>query len=538
MAVDLTAGGAMRAGVSVVPLRVLGDERLARMVGGEDERAFAALYGRYRQPLYGYCYSILCHAADAQDALQSTFAAAYAALRDGRRDAPLRPWLYRIAHNEAVSVLRRRRAHGELSEEIPASGGRVEDCAAERERLALLVADLRQLPERQRSALIMREFSGMSHNSIAVALRTSVAAAKQAIFEARRSLAELERGRSMSCQEVCRIVSDRDGRALRSRRVRSHLRACAECGAFAAAIPRRSADLRALGPALAPTVAAGVLARAMGGVGSGVGGPGSAGVGIEGTAALGLANVKVAAALLLTAATTVGGALEVNRLLPGSRSDPQQQRVRLLSERESQRASDSRLAVLRAAAGRQGAGRRADAGGKPVAGRTESRAAQTARGSTGVARVGASGSVAGARSGPAGPSATADADDPSADAGDAPPPSDAVRGWTQRSHPPGPSSGRGLASTPPGAARGSAGRGSASSSASPGQPLHAEASRAGGAQRSTSTPADARPATGAGPPGGGAGPQLALPPASSLTGSVPPGLAEPRTPRGTAHPPA
>src|SRR5436190_12234112 len=173
----------MQAPASAVPLTLLGDERLARMVGGGNERAFVALYGRYRQRLYGYCYSILCDVADAQDALQSTFAAAYAALRDGRRDAPLRPWLYRIAHNEAVSVLRRRPAHSELSEEIPASGERVEERAAQRERRARMVAGLRQLPERRRSALIMREFSGMSHNSIAVALRTAVGGAKQSIFE-------------------------------------------------------------------------------------------------------------------------------------------------------------------------------------------------------------------------------------------------------------------------------------------------------------------------------------------------------------------
>src|SRR5437763_5462561 len=57
------------------------------MLGGGSERGFVARYGRYRQRPYGYCYSLLCDVADAQDALQSTFAAAYAALRDGRRDA-------------------------------------------------------------------------------------------------------------------------------------------------------------------------------------------------------------------------------------------------------------------------------------------------------------------------------------------------------------------------------------------------------------------------------------------------------------------
>jgi DNA-directed RNA polymerase specialized sigma24 family protein len=99
------AGGAWRG----APFALLGDERLAQRVGAGDERAFAVVYERYHQMLYRYCRSILRDDADAQDALQSTFAAAFAALRTGQRDAPMRPWLFRIAHNESVSVVRRRR---------------------------------------------------------------------------------------------------------------------------------------------------------------------------------------------------------------------------------------------------------------------------------------------------------------------------------------------------------------------------------------------------------------------------------------------
>src|SRR5437764_1296239 len=92
------------------PLRFahIGDELLARHAARGSERAFAALYERYHQPLYRYCRSILRNDPDAQDALQSTFAGALQALKRNHRDAPLRPWLYRIAHNEAITVLRRR----------------------------------------------------------------------------------------------------------------------------------------------------------------------------------------------------------------------------------------------------------------------------------------------------------------------------------------------------------------------------------------------------------------------------------------------
>src|SRR5947209_7628751 len=243
---------------------VLGDERLARLAAAGHTRAFAVVYERHHQALYRYCRSILRNDPDAQDALQSTFAAAFAALGRGLPDAPIRPWLFRIAHNEAVSTLRRRRLTADLSEASEWCTTSVEDQVEERAELGLLLRDLRELGERQRSALVMRELSGLSHEEIAIALRTSVGAAKQTIYEARRSLFEFAEGRAMPCDEIRRTISDADGRALRSRRVRAHLRGCTPCTAFAAAIPARSSDLRALAPPLPTLVAAGLLEQIVG----------------------------------------------------------------------------------------------------------------------------------------------------------------------------------------------------------------------------------------------------------------------------------
>src|SRR5512142_2508170 len=103
--VEARVGGVSRG----APFGLLGDERLVRLAAAGHERAFAIVYERHHQALYRYCRSILRNDADAQDALQSTFTAAFAALGRGSPDAPIRPWLFRIAHNEAVSALRRRR---------------------------------------------------------------------------------------------------------------------------------------------------------------------------------------------------------------------------------------------------------------------------------------------------------------------------------------------------------------------------------------------------------------------------------------------
>src|SRR3954454_15259587 len=82
---------------------------------------FTTVYERHHRALYRYCRSILRHEQDAQDALQSTLTRAFAALDDGPADVEMKPWLFRIAHNEAISILRRRRATLELDDR-PAAG--------------------------------------------------------------------------------------------------------------------------------------------------------------------------------------------------------------------------------------------------------------------------------------------------------------------------------------------------------------------------------------------------------------------------------
>jgi hypothetical protein len=113
----------------------------------------------------------------------------------------------------------------------------------------------------ERGALLMRELSGLSHDEIAVALDTSAGAAKRAIFDARRGLAEFAEGRAMCCEEIQRCVSDGDRRVLRGRRLRAHVRDCAGCAAFSAAISAGRGELQALVPALPPVVSAAMLTR-------------------------------------------------------------------------------------------------------------------------------------------------------------------------------------------------------------------------------------------------------------------------------------
>jgi RNA polymerase sigma factor (sigma-70 family) len=275
-----------------------------------DPAAFTALYQRHHQELYRYCRAILRNDEDARDALQSTMAKAFAALRDESRDFELRPWLFRIAHNEAISILRRRRDTTHLDAVPQVAVDSLPGRVADRQRLAELRADLAELPERQRSALVLRELSGLGHKEIAEVLSSSPSAVKQSIFEARKALHEYAEGREMTCDAVQRAMSDADGRVLRGRRIRAHLRSCRSCRDFRTALRTRPADLRALGAPLPVGASAALLGTLLPSAGGG-------GLAAGGSAAAGgaLAGVAAKAAVVATVGAVAVGAVTADRAL-------------------------------------------------------------------------------------------------------------------------------------------------------------------------------------------------------------------------------
>ena len=86
------------------------DEALAERVQRGDALAFEALVERYHRPIYHFAYRLLGRAEDAEDATQDVFIQGYAALPRARLDVPLRPWIYRIARNRCLDLLKRQRA--------------------------------------------------------------------------------------------------------------------------------------------------------------------------------------------------------------------------------------------------------------------------------------------------------------------------------------------------------------------------------------------------------------------------------------------
>jgi RNA polymerase sigma factor (sigma-70 family) len=295
-------------------LRVLGDDRLFRLAAAGDSRAFEVIYERHHQALYRYCRSIVGNAEDAADALQSTMASALRGLAGERREIALRPWLFRIAHNESVSVLRKRRPQATIDDALELEAP-VHDPAV-KQRLSELVADLRELPDAQRGALVMHELSGLPYREVAGAFEVTEAHARQLVYEARSALQDLAEGRDMECEQVRRTISDGDRRVLRGRRIRSHLRTCSGCTGFEQLLRTRRRDLAAIAPPLPAALAAGLLHKVLGGAGSAGGGAAAASSGGAGIGSMLVGKLaapvltKVVAAVAITAAAGAG-AVEV-----------------------------------------------------------------------------------------------------------------------------------------------------------------------------------------------------------------------------------
>jgi RNA polymerase sigma factor (sigma-70 family) len=152
------------------------------------DQAFVALFTRYEPRLFTYCRSILGNEDDARDAVQNTAVQALVGFRDARVHTNPRAWLFRIARNEALGLVRSRRVADPLSGDEPDAAGDPAGRVIVREELTDLVGDLEALSSHARQALLLREASGLGYDEIAGVLNTTPGAVRQAVTEARGAL--------------------------------------------------------------------------------------------------------------------------------------------------------------------------------------------------------------------------------------------------------------------------------------------------------------------------------------------------------------
>jgi RNA polymerase sigma factor (sigma-70 family) len=232
-------------------LRLQSDERLIALVRRGNHHAFEALVARYQARLLAFCRHMLSSKEDAEDVLQEVFAAAFNAILADRRAINVRPWLYRIARNRSLNHLRRAQAVGVDSMDVHLSehGQTTADKVHRREEFRLLIADVQELPETQRTALLLREIDALSYEQIAEAMETTVPSVKSLLVRARVSLAEAAEARLLSCEEVRHELGEvAEGLMHTSAPVRRHLRGCERCATFRKQLRANNKALAAVFP--------------------------------------------------------------------------------------------------------------------------------------------------------------------------------------------------------------------------------------------------------------------------------------------------
>jgi RNA polymerase sigma factor (sigma-70 family) len=233
-------------------LRLQSDERLIAFIRRGNGGAFEALVARYETRLLAFCRHLLGSREDAEDVLQEVMTAAFNAIVADERAINVRPWLYRIARNRSLNHLRKIRAVGvdSMDTHFSDNGASTADKVHEREAFRMLVGDIHELPETQKTALVLREMDALTYEQIAEAMETTVPSVKSLLVRARVSLAEAAEARLLSCAEV-RIELGEIAEGLRRRPtplVRRHLRACKRCATFRTELKRTNKALAALMP--------------------------------------------------------------------------------------------------------------------------------------------------------------------------------------------------------------------------------------------------------------------------------------------------
>ena len=178
--------------------RVIGgtdaDEALVEGCRNGDRKAFATLVARYQRPIYNAAYRVLANADDASEVTQIVFLRVVEKLADYDPQYKFFSWIYRIAINESIDLLRHGRREEPLDDDIDLpdpSGLGPEQQVLGRELSERIQRVLMSMKVEDRVVITLRHFSELSYREIAEILGTEEKTVKSRLFEARQRMGEL-----------------------------------------------------------------------------------------------------------------------------------------------------------------------------------------------------------------------------------------------------------------------------------------------------------------------------------------------------------
>jgi RNA polymerase sigma-70 factor (ECF subfamily) len=167
------------------------DSEVVRQIQSGDDSAFDELMGRYKRPVVNFVFRMLGNADDADDVAQEVFVRVYQKLDTYRPETKFSTWLFALARNAAIDRLRWRKRHPTESIDPDSPLVAATDTAQEvdaRELGELIAAAVSELPEDQRTVLVLAEYQGMSHAEIGAVMRCSEKSVEARLYRAKQTL--------------------------------------------------------------------------------------------------------------------------------------------------------------------------------------------------------------------------------------------------------------------------------------------------------------------------------------------------------------
>jgi RNA polymerase sigma-70 factor, ECF subfamily len=164
-----------------------------------DQAAFEAIFQRYERQIYSFVFRMMGDADDAYDLTQDCFIKAYRNLEKTNGDLNVSAWLHRIASNSCLDVLRRRKRIRWLPWDTDKHENLLQPHALDNPELCVVSSEVRQdvqaildqMTPRNKLALLLREFEGLSTEEIGEVMGLSRSAVKSVLFRARDEFRKL-----------------------------------------------------------------------------------------------------------------------------------------------------------------------------------------------------------------------------------------------------------------------------------------------------------------------------------------------------------